>query len=141
VGVRRTDGSPARGRAPLSGRDATKTTALELYNLYEAVRYVLPSGIAGDLVECGVWKGGSCMMMPLTLLQLGDRRRKLYLYDTFEGMPDSGPEDVTYEGFGAETRRRRKAVLSPEGKWTHAPFDEVRRVVPSTGTPRIASCS
>jgi O-methyltransferase len=116
-------------------RPYTKTTALELYNLYEAVKYVLAGGIAGDLVECGVWKGGSCMMMLLTLLQQGERTRRLYLYDTFQGMPDSGPEDVTYQGFGAETRRRRKATRSPEGKWTHAPFDEVRRVVLSTGYP------
>lgn len=115
-------------------RPYTKTTALELYNLYEAVRYVVSRRVPGDFVECGVWKGGSMLMMALTLLQLGDRSRKLYLYDTFEGMPASTSEDINYSGMTAEARRERALTRSPEG-WMYASFDEVKRAVLSTGYP------
>ena len=42
--------------------------------------------IPGDIVECGVWKGGSMMVCALTLLAKSERRN-LWLFDTFEGMP------------------------------------------------------
>ena len=53
--------------------------------LKNAVEYVTRYNIAGDIVECGVWKGGSMMAVALTLLNLGAKRR-LHLFDTFAGM-------------------------------------------------------
>ena len=41
------------------------------YNIYKSVEYIIKNGIEGDFVECGVWKGGSCMLIALTLLELG----------------------------------------------------------------------
>ena len=37
----------------------TMTSAERIYALIQAVRYVSANGIAGAIVECGVWKGGS----------------------------------------------------------------------------------
>lgn len=57
-----------------------------LYNLYNAARYIVNSGIAGDFVECGVHLGGSVMMMEHALL-LGDTEadRRIFALDTFTG--------------------------------------------------------
>jgi len=52
-----------------------------------AVRYIVRSNIPGDIVECGVWRGGSMMAAALTLLAEGDSSRNLHLFDTFKGMP------------------------------------------------------
>jgi hypothetical protein len=65
---------------------ATMTSVERMYALYKAVEYVVDAGIPGDFVECGVWRGGSVMLMAATLLAKGVTDRKIHLYDTFEGM-------------------------------------------------------
>ena len=63
-------------------------TSLERrYHLLQSVRHVVKHRIAGSIVECGVWRGGSMMLVAKTLIECGDTSRDLYLYDTFEGMP------------------------------------------------------
>ena len=37
----------------------TMTSIERMYGLYRAVRYVVDQDIPGDIVECGVWMGGS----------------------------------------------------------------------------------
>ena len=64
----------------------TMTSKERMYALYKSVEYIIDSNIPGDFVECGVWKGGSTMLIAYTLLELNVKNRKIYLYDTFEGM-------------------------------------------------------
>lgn len=75
-------------------REQTMTSVERMYALYTATRYVIDNELPGDLVECGVWRGGSVMMIALTLLRLGCRDRVLWLYDTFDGMPPPSNEDI-----------------------------------------------
>ncbi len=72
----------------------TMTSVERGYSLYKSVEYVVKNKIPGDFVECGVWKGGSCMLIAMTLNLFGDTDRKIYLYDTYEGMPKPTEEDV-----------------------------------------------
>ena len=51
-------------------KNYTMTSIERMYTLYKAVEYVISSKISGDFVECGVWKGGSSMIMAKTLLNL-----------------------------------------------------------------------
>ncbi|MGB3007990.1 MAG: TylF/MycF/NovP-related O-methyltransferase, partial [Chitinophagaceae bacterium] len=53
------------------------------FALYKSVNYILKNNIQGDFVECGVWKGGSCMMIVYILMKAGIKDRKIWLYDTF----------------------------------------------------------
>lgn len=107
----------------------TMTSTERIYALLNAVRYVVNSGIAGDFVECGVWKGGSVMAMALTLLQLGvDRSRSLYLFDTFSGMTTPGERDVDYLG------QQAGAIL--DSVRCEASQQEVEDAVFSTGYER-----
>jgi len=46
----------------------TMTSPEKLNALISAVRYVVRHGIEGDIVECGVWRGGSMMAAAKTLL-------------------------------------------------------------------------
>jgi len=64
------------------------------YTLYKGVEYIVKKRIPGDFVECGVWKGGSCLLMALTLMQLNATGRSIFLYDTFTGMSEPTDEDV-----------------------------------------------
>ena len=69
-----------------------------MYCMYKNLQYVVENEIAGDIVECGVWRGGMMQLTALTLKQLGDESRQLYLYDTFEGMPEPEDRDVDWDG-------------------------------------------
>jgi Macrocin-O-methyltransferase (TylF) len=67
-----------------------------LHGLYEATKYVVKNSIAGDFVECGVARGGSAALMGLTLQQMHVARR-LWLFDTFQGLPRPSQNDPDYK--------------------------------------------
>jgi O-methyltransferase len=78
----------------MTGQDGLETT----YALFQAVRYITQNKICGDMVECGVWRGGSVMLIAGALLYFGDTSRQLYLYDTFAGMTEPDEIDIDYDG-------------------------------------------
>lgn len=81
--------------------------------LAEAVRYVCRSGISGDIAECGVWKGGACLLASLVLKEeQDDSKRRIWLYDTFTGMVAPGEEDRIASSGEALSDR------NPEGWWS-----------------------
>jgi hypothetical protein len=71
----------------------TMTDFPKLFGLVEATRYVVMRGIPGDIVECGVWRGGSMQAVALTLIEQGATDRQLHLFDTYEGMPPPTEKD------------------------------------------------
>ena len=81
------DFDPAIIPTVLSVRPYTMTSDERVYSLCQAVEYLVRHQLPGSMVECGVYHGGSMMAVAETLRRLGDTTRKLYLYDTFEGMP------------------------------------------------------
>jgi O-methyltransferase len=62
-----------------------------LTNLQECVETVLEEDIPGDLIECGVWRGGACILMRAVLAAYGDETRNVWLADSFQGVPRSDP--------------------------------------------------
>lgn len=76
------------------------TSKERMYALFEAVKYVETHKIEGDIVECGVWKGGSSMMAAFSLKKNSDRH--LYLYDTYEGMNEPTEADKNMIGEDAK---------------------------------------
>ena len=81
-----------------AARPYTMTGVDKQYALYLATRHVVKHDIAGAIVECGVWRGGSMHVVARTLLEIGDTSRELYLFDTFDGMTPPTDKDVTYDG-------------------------------------------
>lgn len=73
----------------------TMTGIARLQALIDAVRYVVRGGIPGAFAECGVWRGGSVLGMILTLQELEQTDRDIFLYDTFEGMTKPTEQDVS----------------------------------------------
>jgi hypothetical protein len=69
-----------------------------IYAAYNNVKYIVENKIPGDIVECGVWRGGITQLAALTMIHLKDTSRKIYLYDTFEGMPKPEDEDLDWDG-------------------------------------------
>jgi len=69
-----------------------------LDNLQECVEAVLRDGVPGDLIETGVWRGGSVILMRAILKAYGVTDRAVFVADSFAGLPkpdaDSYPADA-----------------------------------------------
>ena len=70
----------------------------KLMNVIQSTKYIIENNIEGDFVECGVWRGGCSLAIAMVLNDL-KVDRKIYLFDTFEGMTRPGNEDYGYDGF------------------------------------------
>jgi O-methyltransferase len=114
-------------------RRHTLTSAPRIASLCDSVEYLVREGIEGDVVECGVWRGGSMMAAALTLNRLGDADRELYLFDTFDGMTEPGDADVPspYDGYSMHKRWRRHNRSGTA--WAGVPVAEVEANLASTG--------
>jgi O-methyltransferase len=111
----------------------TMTGLQSLYALVQAVEYVVKNQIPGDIVECGVWRGGSMMAIAKTLIALNHQERNLYLYDTFEGMPEPTEQDVSFRGNLAGRQFRQLQTTRDRSNWCYAALDEVRKNLAETG--------
>lgn len=102
----------------------TMTSIERLNALIQSVRYVTKHELPGDIVECGVWRGGSMQAVARTLLSLDVKDRELYLFDTFEGMSEPTDEDKRVDGKSAAD------LLATQGKdrpiWALATLDDVQ---------------
>lgn len=62
-------------------------------NLRYACETVILDGIAGDFVETGVWRGGACILMTGILEAYGDVTRRVFVADSFAGLPPPDSEN------------------------------------------------
>lgn len=113
----------------------TMTSAERIAVLVNAVRYVVSNDIEGDFVECGVWRGGSSMAVALMLKELGEESRRLYLYDTFEGMSAPTAADVSLDGDIASEKFTQRRLSQDSSEWCRSPVDEVEQNLAGTGYP------
>lgn len=115
-------------------KDYTMVSIPNLYALYSSVKYIVENNIEGDLVECGVWRGGCSMMMALTLGHYKNTNRIIYMYDTFEGMsePTLNDKDVN------NTTAKDYLDVSESDKnitWCIANIDDVKNNISKTNYP------
>jgi O-methyltransferase len=114
----------------------TMTDREKVLSLIHAVRYIVNTGIPGDIVECGVWKGGSMMGMARTLLNAGVNNRELHLFDTYEGMSTPTGKDINHKGYDAREVFDETKFSDREGSdWCYAGLDEVKANVGKIGYP------
>jgi O-methyltransferase len=111
-------------------RPYTMTSIERMHALYTSVRHVSEREIAGDVVECGVFAGGSVMLAALTLQRLGDDTRRLWLYDTFAGM--SEPTDEDGPEVRSEWKRNQRGEIN---LWCYASRADVEANLARTGFP------
>jgi len=115
----------------------TMTSKERMYALYKSVEYIIKNNILGDFVECGVWRGGSTMLIAYTLLELNITNRKIYLYDTFEGM--TRPTDSDHRVANNKVRasdKWKKEQKKDHNNWCYASLSEVKNNMGLTKYPR-----
>ncbi|MBK9080663.1 MAG: class I SAM-dependent methyltransferase [Rhizobiales bacterium] len=65
--------------------------------LQAAIRAVVADDVPGDLIETGVWRGGATIFMRAALEVYGCRDRRVWVADSFEGLPEPDPEKYPRE--------------------------------------------
>ncbi|MBE9203853.1 class I SAM-dependent methyltransferase [Synechocystis salina LEGE 06099] len=113
----------------------TMTSVERLNALIKATEYIISNKIAGDMVECGVWKGGSTMAMALKMKEMGSTEKKLYLYDTFEGMSSPTEFDKTFYGGDAIEKFYQTKITDSSSNWCYSSLETVTHNCHSTGYP------
>jgi hypothetical protein len=108
-----------------SGFNHSMIGRARLDNLHAVLDLIREEEIAGDLIECGVWRGGSCIFMAGYARAYGLNERRILVADSFEGLPaptlphDSGL-DLSKERFpelavSLETVRENFAAYGLDG--------------------------
>ena len=112
----------------------TMTGHFRIAALIDAVKYVVKHDIPGDIVECGVWRGGSMMAVAYTLLEM-NAHRKLHLFDTFTGLTE--PTEVDRDTRGNSAASLLKKAKSPKS-WNRAicALDDVKQNLLGTSYPQ-----
>ncbi len=116
----------------------TLTSPERMYALIEDIRYVTRNQISGDIVECGMWKGGSMMLAAKTLMESNNTDYQLYLFDTFEGTTKPTEVDKDYLGnsmlktWENEFEGKEKLPASAD----YASLEEVQKNLFSTEYPK-----
>jgi O-methyltransferase len=114
----------------------TMTSVERMYHLYTAARYLAQAKVAGDILECGVWRGGSMMLVAKTLLEAGDTGRTLHLFDTYEGHPKPDSKlDVDMWGNRAVDEWIDLRKTDETSDWARVSIEEVQANMASTGYP------
>lgn len=62
-----------------------------LNNIEECIHEIIHNNIEGDLIETGVWRGGATILMRAVLKDLGIRDRRVWVADSFQGLPKPDP--------------------------------------------------
>jgi O-methyltransferase len=81
-------------RGPLlwPARAHTMLSHARLANLRYLVERTIREGIPGDYIETGVWRGGACILIKGCLVAHEVSNRRVYLADTFAGLPRPDPK-------------------------------------------------
>ena len=105
--------------------------------------------LPGDIVEAGVYKGGTSMVMAYASLHLANRNntglRHMWMYDTYEGLPEPGKEDGSraqkrwsdIRSLDTNNFKHGTGYIDASGKkrWNYGPLEMVRQNMLSTGYP------
>jgi O-methyltransferase len=89
------------------------STRATIQATYDIARAVLAAGTPGDFVECGVAAGSNAAAMARAIWDMGElhftritkagyatQKPRVHLFDSFEGIPQAGPEDHEYLAAG-----------------------------------------
>lgn len=114
----------------------TMTSVERMYSMYKATEYVINANIDGDIVECGVWKGGSSMIAALTMRKLYNFRKKIYLYDTYAGMtkPTKFDKSIDTDTLVYDYWNSNKS--GDINKWCYSSLKEVKTNLLKTNYPK-----
>ena len=105
-------------------------------SLYQSINYIYKNNIKGDFVECGVFMGGSAMMISFAMKdfeKINTSVKNIWLYDTFEGManPTVHDENILNQKATIELKNKKKKENSKD-IWAYSSIDYVKQNIKKT---------
>jgi len=97
------------------------TPLIRRWTLIKSLHYINKKKLIGDIVECGIWRGGNLFLAK----KIQDKypkspKRKLYGFDTFEGMPEPTFQD------GVKINQVYQDFKNRNEPWTKASIEDVK---------------
>jgi O-methyltransferase len=97
------------------------TPLIRRWTLIKSLHYINKKNLIGDVVECGIWRGGNLFLAK----KIQDKypkelKRKFYGFDTFEGMPKPSYHD------GKKINEVYQGFKNRNEPWTKASLDDVK---------------
>jgi hypothetical protein len=74
------------------GEAMTMVPLARLENIRACVDDLIERNVPGDLIETGVWRGGTTIFMRAVLAAHGVSERRVWVADSFEGLPEPNKE-------------------------------------------------
>ena len=93
-----------------------------LDHLQSCIEDVLARDVPGDLIETGVWRGGTTIFMRAALKAYGATDRAVWVADSFEGLPEPNAEK-----YPLEAKAHRGPVMTKTYKHFAVSLEEVQR--------------
>jgi macrocin-O-methyltransferase TylF-like protien len=103
------------------GRAVSMLPSARLDNVQQCVEHVITQNVPGDVIETGVWRGGTTIFMRAILAAHEIRDRQVWVADSFEGLPK--PDSVKYP---IEAKARGSQVMNDVYKGFAADIEEVK---------------
>lgn len=105
----------------------TVTSFNAILDLIDSAEDILTRDIPGDFVECGVFMGGSSMIMAEVLKHFNSTRT-LWLFDTFDGVPMPNETELTHSGENLKDWYVDNMIEMETGKsdWCYTTLDVVK---------------
>jgi len=96
-----------------------------LYTTAIAAKHIAQKKIVGDFVECGVFRGGNAIIAA-KIFKMYESENKVYLFDTFTGMPEPGKYDVKTSTQAPAQDKYSVVKKSEYTNWAYASIEEVK---------------
>jgi O-methyltransferase len=110
-GLFRPDARPGRDRHSPAH---TMVGILRLENVRELAQRAINLNIPGEFIETGVWRGGCCILMRGVLAANSVTDRKVYVADSFAGLPRPNPERYPLDAGNTSYTRNDLAISEEE---------------------------
>lgn len=85
-----------------------------LDHVHRCIADVLSNDVPGDLIETGVWRGGTCIFMRAALAAYGEHDRVVWVADSFAGLPKPDAKAYPHDGGDSHWTARVLAVSRKE---------------------------
>lgn len=104
----------------------TMTSSGKVFELDQSLEKIVANQISGDYIECGTYRGGLSALM-LDNIIFNKLEKKLWVYDTFQGMSEPSEIDISTKNESAlETFTATKNVETGYSNWCKATIDIVQ---------------
>lgn len=104
----------------------TMTSFERLANTVRSCNYVVENKIAGDFVECGVWRGGNGILAKKVFSALGSDKM-VWMFDTFGGMTEPTEFDVAATTQTSADEKFKDSQRGTHNAWCYASLEDVQQ--------------